>query len=155
MIGVTNFEQSEFIANHFDTNSADMSWVQIYDEDHMITDYELRMIPYKLNKRRYIYRSVPAWSLEALMKLFPTAAYIDIKLEQDSFGFWRCIFKYETEGLVHRTVTSDKNGKSDVVGTVFEMLKWLVENTKQMSFMQMNPLFKYSLLYKDNEANNK
>lgn len=155
MSWTTNFEQSEFIAKHFDENTADMTWVQVYDENHMMTDYELRMIPYKFNKRRY--KCVPAWTLDSLMKLFPTAAYISIKLKQDSFGFWECVFKYEYEKSVlkHRTIESDKNGRPDIISTVFEMLKWLVENTQDMSFMQMNPLYKNSELYRNNEADNK
>lgn len=40
MSWATNFEQSEFIAKHFDENTADMTWVQVYDENHMMTDYE-------------------------------------------------------------------------------------------------------------------
>lgn len=48
-----------------DTNTADMLWATIYDENHMVSDYRLDVMPYRL----YSGNAVPAWSLSALLYL--------------------------------------------------------------------------------------
>ena len=67
MKSYTNLEQSRKLAEILPIESADMSWTQIYDENHMMSDYRLDLLPYRFSSRI----SIPAWSLAALLNIIP------------------------------------------------------------------------------------
>lgn len=59
----TDLEQSRKLAEILPIESADMCWQQIYDENHMMSDYRVELIPYRL----YSGIGVPCWSLASLL----------------------------------------------------------------------------------------
>ena len=63
----TDIEQSKKLAEILPLESADMCWQKIYDENHMMSDYRVELIPYRL----YGGIGVPCWSLAALLNLLP------------------------------------------------------------------------------------
>ena len=67
----TDLNQGQKLSKILPIESADMSWVSIYDENHLMSDYRpdyrLYLIPYRSNS----WESVPAWSLSALINVLP------------------------------------------------------------------------------------
>lgn len=57
----TDLEQSKKLEKVLSSGSADMCWVKIYDENHMMSEYRAELIPFRLCGV-----GVPCWSLAAL-----------------------------------------------------------------------------------------
>lgn len=68
MKAYTDLNQSKKLAEILLMESADMCWQQIYDENHMMSDYRVESIPYRL----YSGIGIPCWSLAALYSVLPT-----------------------------------------------------------------------------------
>lgn len=65
----TSTEQGEILMKlGVDIKTADLCWKLIYDENHLVSDYKLDLIPYRL----YSGTGIPAWTLSALLELIPT-----------------------------------------------------------------------------------
>lgn len=67
MKSYTDLEQSKKLAKILLAESADMTWKKIYDENHMMSDYRVEIIPYRL----YSGIGVPCWSLATLLDTIP------------------------------------------------------------------------------------
>ena len=67
MKAYTDLNQSKKLAKILPLESADMCWQQIYDENHMMSDYRVELIPYRL----YSGIGLPCWSLAALLDIYP------------------------------------------------------------------------------------
>jgi len=63
----TTIEQSKKLAEILPLESADMCWQKIYDENHLLSDYKIELLPFRL----YSGLGVPAWSLAALLAALP------------------------------------------------------------------------------------
>lgn len=59
----TDVAQSRKLAEILPLESADMCWIQIYDENHMMSDNRVELIPFRF----YSGIGVPCWSLAALL----------------------------------------------------------------------------------------
>jgi hypothetical protein len=83
----TNIEQSKKLAEFLPIESADMCWQKIYDENHLLSDYRIELLPFRL----YSGLGVPAWSLAALLDVLPSAT-----LDSSSDHYYRlhCMTKY-------------------------------------------------------------
>lgn len=64
MKSFTDIEQSKKLEEILPVESADMAWQKIYDENHMMSDYRVEIIPYRF----YSGIGVPCWSLAALLE---------------------------------------------------------------------------------------
>ena len=69
MKAYTDLNQSKKLAKILPMESADMCWRQIYDENHMMSDYRVELIPYRL----YSGIGVPCWGLSALLDTLPSS----------------------------------------------------------------------------------
>lgn len=87
MKSYTDINQSKKLAEILPMESADMCWQQIYDENHMMSDYRVELIPYRL----YSGIGVPCWGLAALLDVLPNR----IKLCKSDGG------KYFIGGLLY------------------------------------------------------
>lgn len=65
MKGYTDLSQSKKLAEILPLESADMCWQKIYDENHLLSDYRIELLPFRL----YSCLGVPAWSLAALLDI--------------------------------------------------------------------------------------
>lgn len=63
MKAFSDLEQSKKLAEILPIESADMHWQKIYDENHLLSDYRIELLPFRL----YSGLGVPAWSLAALL----------------------------------------------------------------------------------------
>ena len=63
----TDLSQSKKLAEILPLESADMCWQKIYDENHLLSDYRIELLPFRL----YSGLGVPAWSLVALLDILP------------------------------------------------------------------------------------
>jgi len=63
----TDLSQSKKLAEILPLESADMCWQKIYDENHLLSDYRIELLPFRL----YSGLGVPAWSLAALLDILP------------------------------------------------------------------------------------
>ena len=61
----TDLEQSRKLAEFLPLESADMTWQQIYDENHIMSDYKIELLPFRF----YSGIGIPAWNLAALLEL--------------------------------------------------------------------------------------
>jgi len=124
----TSIEQSKkLIELGLDVNTADMLWQQIYDENHMLSDYRLELIPYRF----YSYTaSIPAWSLSALLELMPPIAYnypimarlADLSMESKYF------LQYVDLNVSGECKSHHTGFCSTPLDAAFEMIIWLLEN---------------------------
>lgn len=71
MKAYTDLEQSKKLAEILPFESADMCWQKIYDENHLLSDYRIELLPFRL----YSGLGVPAWSLAALLGVLNKTAY--------------------------------------------------------------------------------
>ncbi len=69
MKSYTSLEQAKKLAKILSDKTADMCWERIYDEDHMLSDYRVELLPYRL----YSGLGVPCWSLAALITVLPAS----------------------------------------------------------------------------------
>ena len=83
----TSLEQSRKLAEILPLESADMCWQKIYDENHLLSDYRIELLPFRL----YSGLGVPAWSFTALLDVLPSAT-----LDSSSDHYYRlyCMTKY-------------------------------------------------------------
>lgn len=71
MKAYTDIKQSKKLAEILKWKTADMTWVNIYDENHMLSDHRIELIPFRF----YQGTGIPAWSLAALLKVLPLGIY--------------------------------------------------------------------------------
>lgn len=77
MKSYTDIEQSRKLAEILPLESADMCWIQIYDENHMMSDHRIDLIPFRF----YSGIGVPCWSLAALLDILECPV-----LQKDKIG---------------------------------------------------------------------
>ena len=63
----TDLNQSKKLAEILKWKTADMTWVNIYDENHMLSDHRIELIPFRF----YQGIGLRAWSLAALLDVLP------------------------------------------------------------------------------------
>lgn len=84
----SDLAQSKKLAEILPPESADMCWQKIYDENHLLSDYRIELLPFRL----YSGLGVPAWSLSALLDVIPK--HIDeynvlrIDISTNDFAMW-------------------------------------------------------------------
>lgn len=78
----TDLSQSMILSKILPLESADMCWQKIYDENHMMSDYRVELIPYRL----YSGIGVPCWSLAALLSVVP-----EVSLNSFKDGNWNAM----------------------------------------------------------------
>ena len=83
----TSLEQSRKLAEILPLESADMCWQKIYDENHLLSDYRIELLPVRF----YSGLGVPCWSLAALLDVLPSAT-----LDSSSDHYYRlyCMTRY-------------------------------------------------------------
>lgn len=120
----TSIEQSQkLIELGISYDTADMIWATIYDENHMVSDYRLDVIPCRL----YSGNAIPAWSLSALIDLMPDKILINNESYYLSFTKERVSFR----GPVTWDGQKAKSFEMDnIFDAAFEMVCWLKENGK-------------------------
>ena len=88
MKAYTDFEQSQSLAKILPLESADMSWASIYDEDHMMSDHRVSLLPFML----FSGAGVPCWSLSALLAIIPKRikdyAILRMDMGEKDFSLW-------------------------------------------------------------------
>lgn len=119
----TDYEQSKMLSEHLSEKTADMSWTCIFDEDHMMSDFKMDLVPASLNP----YRHVPAWSLACLVSLLRDNGFVTTFRKDGS----ACCSKLG-EDFVYRNETSTPMEFVDsVFGLVLRLLqKKLLITTK-------------------------
>jgi hypothetical protein len=104
----TDIVQSKKLAGFLPIESADMHWQKIYDENHLLSDYRIELLPFRL----YSGLGVPAWSLTALLEIIPYSIHksdnefyrLGIDKGYNDYAVW-----YNNNGLTIKNldVTSD------------------------------------------------
>ena len=97
MKGYTDIEQSKRLADILPIESADMSWVPIYDENRMMPGLRLSLLP------NSSHGAVPCWSLTALLAQMPC---VELVSSQDNKYrvFWKDKFSEWYENAVDACV---------------------------------------------------
>lgn len=114
----TSLEQSKkLIELGIDTNTADMCWQKIYDENHLLSDYRIELLPFRL----YSGLGVPAWSLTALLSIIKPINDNSYTLIGTLDG--GAIISFEE-------VTNVMFQEEEIIDAVFEMICWLKEINK-------------------------
>lgn len=95
MKGYTDIEQSKRLADILPIESADMTWVSIYDESHMMSDHRVDFLPYSLFRGV----GVPCWSLMALIVQMPCVAFAS---SQNGYcrAFWNKMYSEWHENAI-------------------------------------------------------
>ena len=83
MKAYTDTNQSKLLAEILPKESADMSWISIYDENHMMSDHRVDLLPYSL----FSGVGVPCWSLTALLAQMPC-----VELVSSNDGHYRAFW---------------------------------------------------------------
>lgn len=73
MKSYTDISQSNKLAEILPLESADMCWIQIYDENHMMPDHRIDLMPFRF----YSGIGVPCWSLASLLEEIPEVINFD------------------------------------------------------------------------------
>ena len=105
MKAYTDLEQSKKLSEILKWKTADMTWINIYDENHMMSDHRIDLMPFRF----YQGTGIPAWSLAALLELIPITCVLSI-----SNGHYR-IVSNETNTFFH----------NNPLDAAFEMVCWL------------------------------
>ena len=88
MKSYTDIEQSKKLAEILKWKTADMTWVNIYDENHMLSDHRIELIPFRF----YQGIGLPAWSLAALLSVIPKHIkdynVLRIDISDNDFAIW-------------------------------------------------------------------
>ena len=116
MKSYTDIEQSKKLAEILKWKTADMTWVNIYDENHTLSDHRIELIPFRF----YQGIGLPAWSLAALLE------YMNRNFYNISLNY--CGSEYTIsfdDGERFKTITKDYS-----IDAAFEMVCWLKENGK-------------------------
>lgn len=120
MKAYTDIEQSRKLAEILPVESADMCWCKIYDENHMMSDYRVELIPYRFCSGI----GVPCWSLAALLKVLPHRINDTHKLKLGKLytnnGWYVC---YDDDGDIDLYVNN-----SNLIDACVEMILKLKEN---------------------------
>lgn len=94
MKGYTDMNQSKLLADILPKESADMSWVPIYDENHMMSDHRVDLLPFRLCGI-----GVPCWSLSALLAQMPCSELVSSQ-DNKYRVFWKDKFSEWYESAV-------------------------------------------------------
>ena len=121
MKAYTDLEQSKKLAEILPLESADMCWKRIYDENHMMSDYRIELIPYRF----YSGFGFPAWSLAALLGILAEQHFI-IKANTN----WKDMIKVGNEFNIDIPIRHCKIWFPSLLDAAFEMVCWLKENGK-------------------------
>lgn len=84
MKAYTDVNQSKMLADILPKKSADLTWVSIYDENHMMSDYRVDFLPFRL----FSGIGVPCWSLSALLAQMPC-----VELVASNDGHYRAFWQ--------------------------------------------------------------
>ncbi len=76
MKAFTDLNQSKTLAEILKWKTADMTWVNIYDENHMLSDHRIELIPFRF----YQGIGLPAWSLAGLLDIYPMVVGRDMDM---------------------------------------------------------------------------
>ncbi len=112
MKSYTDLEQSKKLAEILQIESADMCWQSIYNENHMMSDFRIELLPYRF----YSGISIPAWSLTALLDVLHYPSL------HKTFSGWRCD-SYNKEGTSYKLGEPSENP----IDTCVEMILKLNE----------------------------
>lgn len=99
MKAFTDIEQSKRLAEILPTERADMSWVSIYDENHMMSDHRVDLLPFRL----FSGIGVPCWSLTALLAQMPCVE-LDTSKDGHCRAFWHEMYSDWHESAVDACV---------------------------------------------------
>lgn len=80
---ITDISQSKQLSNILPIESADMTWVSIYDENHMMSDHRVELLPFRL----FGGIGVPCWSLSALLAQMP-CVMLESSRDNHYRAFW-------------------------------------------------------------------
>jgi len=111
MKNILNVEQCKELAKFIPMDKADMVWVSIYDENHLMSDYRIELIPYRF----YSGIGVPCWSLSSLFDyLMEIDFFPEIITDRDPGTVYMYADYFdESEGkLVHPVKTINVNAKT-------------------------------------------
>ena len=122
----TDLEQSKKLAEILPLESADMCWIQIYDENHMMSDHRVELIPFRF----YSGIGVPCWSLAALLQVLPLGIYdefdnCDYELEIDMIDKMP---RYIRLGDIYHSKFPYDFEKDTLLDNVVESIIWLNDN---------------------------
>lgn len=88
MKAYTDISQSRKLAEILPLDTADMTWVNVYDENHMLSDHRIELIPFRF----YQGIGLPAWSLAALLNVIPKHIkdynVLRIDISDNDFAIW-------------------------------------------------------------------
>ncbi len=86
---VTTFEQGQELRRlGVNLSTADWTWKEFYDEEHIVTDHRLEHIPFNLSKRGREHRNdVPGWSTDALLNLCSNEYHVQLCSDENG---WHC-----------------------------------------------------------------
>ncbi len=111
----TDYEQSVLLSEYLPERTADMSWKSIYDENHMMSDFKMDLVPASLNR----YKHKPAWSLSALCSLLRDNGFVTTLCADGSV-----ICRKLGEDFVYR---NEKSVPVEFIDSVFEIVLKLLK----------------------------
>ena len=111
----TDYNQSVLLSDYLSERTADMSWKSIYDENHMMSDFKMDLVPASLNR----YKHKPAWSLPALCSLLRDNGFVTTLCADGSV-----ICRKLGEEFVYR---NEKSVPAEYIDSVFEMVLKLLK----------------------------
>ena len=126
MKGYTDLEQSKKLSEFLPLESADMCWQKIYDENHLLSDYRIELLPFRL----YSGLGVPAWSLAALLSVLPLGIYdefdsCDYELEINMIDKMP---RYIRLGDIYHSQFPYDFEKDTLLDNIVESIIWLNDN---------------------------